>query len=363
MLRIRFFLTLLATLVGLTLTAQQLPIVLEAESRTLESVLQEVEENNGYLFSYSAADISGILISDSFSANSIETFLNQLLISTSLEYEVADKKYIILSKSSEEPKNNTNSNEPPLTLLCGQVLDSICQTSLIGANVIIKNSNRGTSADLEGRFKFKTKLANNDTLIISYVGYEEKAFPASQFINPNCPVIELNNYELSACIVVSEYLTDGIKFQNDGAYTEIQPNKITALPGQSEPDVLNTIKFLPGISSPDGSASNICIRGGTPDQNLILWEDIPIYHSAHYFGMISAFNPYIMNAVKVYRGGFGANYGGRISGLIDLKSEDNYNQLPTFGAGVNFLNGYTNGNLKFLQDRVSIVFFSATFYC
>ena len=156
--------------------------------------------------------------------------------------------------------------------------------------------------------------------------------------------------------MVTAYLTDGVSTQDNGSYTQLKPYRVKALPGQVEPDVLKTIQFLPGISSPDGSASSISIRGGTPDQNLILWEDIPVYHTAHYFGNLSAFNPYIIDQAKIYRGGFNSEYGGRISGVIDLKTEDLSYGKSEYGVGINFINAFANGKVSFLENKVSLVF-------
>ncbi|MEO1711974.1 MAG: TonB-dependent receptor plug domain-containing protein, partial [Bacteroidota bacterium] len=148
-------------------------------------------------------------------------------------------------------------------------------------------------------------------------------------------------------VVITDYLTDGIDMGAQRASTTMKPVPIGALPGQSEPDVLQTIQFLPGVSSPDGGAANLHIRGGTPDHNLILWEDIPVYQNAHLFGMVSAFNPYILEKVDVYRGGFGAEHGGRISGLVDLRSPDETLEDSHWGVGLNSTHAYAYGNLAF----------------
>lgn len=141
----------------------------------------------------------------------------------------------------------------------------------------------------------------------------------------------------------------------NGSATVLRPSRIGALPGQVDPDVFSTIQFLPGINAPNGDASGLYVRGGASDQNLILWEGIPIYHAAHFFGMISAFNPYIIDKVKVYRGGFGSSYGGRISSVIELESPEQEPTGTRFGAGLNFVNAYAHGAVG-LGERATAVF-------
>jgi len=107
------------------------------------------------------------------------------------------------------------------------------------------------------------------------------------------------------------------------------------LPGLTEPDVLQSIQLLPGVQSPTETAAGIYIRGGTPDQNLVLWDGIKIYHSGHFFGTISAFNPYITEDVKLYKSGTKARYGNRISGVIDITSDYDIPEKIEGGFGSN----------------------------
>lgn len=138
-------------------------------------------------------------------------------------------------------------------------------------------------------------------------------------------------------VVVSNYLTAGITRNNNGE-TTIKPQKFGILPGIIEPDVLQSIQALPGIMSVDETISNINIRGGTHDQNLILWDGIKMYQSGHFFGLISAFNPYLTEHVDVSKSGTSAQYGDGISSVIDMQNSDNLNQEFKAGLGINMIN-------------------------
>ncbi|MFT5763811.1 MAG: hypothetical protein ACI8VT_002247 [Saprospiraceae bacterium] len=321
------------------------------EETSLEEVILRLEGTYGFLFSYKEQDIQGISFRTLPGKGIATIFLDNLLKNKSLDFEIVNENYILLTKKTPAVE------QKPAPLFCGTIIDSLTRLPLSFANIYLKSTKKGTSSAEDGSFQFHANIDQGDTLILSYVGYREKRFPATDFIKKGCPSVALNYLDFGEdFVVVTEYLTDGISLGDHGAYIELQPNKIGTLPGQVEPDVLSTIQFLPGVSSTDGTASGISIRGGTPDQNLILWEDIPIYHSAHYFGMISAFNPYIINKVSVYRGGFGAEYGGRISGVIDLKSDADITGKSHFGAGTNFISAYTNGGFSVLNKKLSIVY-------
>ncbi|GAA4290286.1 TonB-dependent receptor plug domain-containing protein [Aestuariibaculum suncheonense] len=138
-------------------------------------------------------------------------------------------------------------------------------------------------------------------------------------------------------VIVSKYLTNGINKLNDGAIT-INTEAFGILPGLIEPDVLQTIQALPGIMSTDETVSNINVRGGTHDQNLILWDGIKMYQSGHFFGLISAFNPYTTEKINVYKNGTSAKYGDGISSVIDMKLPDNIDNEFKAGVGFNLIN-------------------------
>lgn len=140
-------------------------------------------------------------------------------------------------------------------------------------------------------------------------------------------------------VVVKNYLTSGITKLNDGSLT-VKPEQFGILPGLIEPDVLQTIQALPGVFSVEESVSNINVRGGTHDQNLILWDGIKMYQSGHFFGLISAFNPYTTKKVNVSKNGTRARFGDGVSSVIDMQLSDDVDGKFNAGAGFNLINAH-----------------------
>jgi hypothetical protein len=138
-------------------------------------------------------------------------------------------------------------------------------------------------------------------------------------------------------VVVTNYLTKGITKLNDGT-TTIKPESFGILPGLIEPDILQAIQALPGILSIDETVSNINIRGGTHDQNLFLWDGIKMYQSGHFFGLISAFNPYTTKQINIAKNGTSAKYGDGISSIIDMQLSNSIDNEFKAGAGFNLIN-------------------------
>ena len=148
------------------------------------------------------------------------------------------------------------------------------------------------------------------------------------------PKVNLSDTQELDEVLIKEYITTGISKNADGSIS-ISPKQLGIIPGLTEPDVLQSIQLIPGVQSPTESASELYIRGGTPDQNLILWDGIKMYQSGHFFGTFSVFNPYITNDVKLFKSGTNAQYGNRISGVIDITSDNDIPETIKGGFGFN----------------------------
>lgn len=137
-------------------------------------------------------------------------------------------------------------------------------------------------------------------------------------------------------VVVTNYLTKGISKTNNGAI-QVNTKAFDILPGLIEPDVLQIVQNLPGVLSVDERISNINVRGGTNDQNLIVYEGIRMYQTGHFFGLISAFNPYLSKGVRVSKNGTSALYGDGVSSTILINDSDAIDNNFDAGLGSNLL--------------------------
>lgn len=137
-------------------------------------------------------------------------------------------------------------------------------------------------------------------------------------------------------VIVSSYLTKGISKQND-ASIEIEPNKLGVLPGLVSQDALQSIQYLPGISSIKQKLNNINVRGGTHDQNAFYWQGVRLYQTSHFFGMISSINPLLANKIQIYKTAAPANYNEGVSSVIDFKHDFSEPSNYSFQSSTNLL--------------------------
>lgn len=156
-------------------------------------------------------------------------------------------------------------------------------------------------------------------------------------------------------VLLIEYLTKGYNRSTSDGSLQLNPAALGILPGLTEPDVFQSLQIVPGLSSPLETASELHIRGGTPDQNLVLWDGIKIYHQGHFFGHISALNPYITDNISVFRGGTSVRYGDRVAGVIDVKSTSEIPESLEAGAGFNLTHGDVFIKAPLQKDKLAIV--------
>ncbi|MGC1471201.1 MAG: TonB-dependent receptor [Psychroserpens sp.] len=135
-------------------------------------------------------------------------------------------------------------------------------------------------------------------------------------------------------IIVNRYLTNGISKYKDGSFA-INPKSLGILPGLTEPDVLESIQVLPGVVSPNETATGFLVRGGKMDQNRLIWDGINMYHKGHLFGMISPFNPNATKHVDFVNKGSHSRYGERASSVINMSTNRIIEEETKAQIGVN----------------------------
>lgn len=196
---------------------------------------------------------------------------------------------------------------------------------------------KGVYSDEQGNFKLNYKSDKPPMLEVSSLGFKTTLISAKDIKNGE-PILLERDVKLMQEVMV-EYLTEGISVMNDVSSITLRPKKIGAIPGTTEPDVFQMVQNIPGINSASSTVSEIQIRGGTADQNQLIWDGITIYHPGHFNGMISSINPNIIDKTELHRGVYDPFYGGKSSGLIKLNSINHIPEKFEVGGGVNMLQG------------------------
>lgn len=207
------------------------------------------------------------------------------------------------------------------------------------ATVYIENTQIGTMSNEDGQFTLLHVPSDTSTMIISYIGYKTKVI----YLNPEIQIskmeinLSISAVELDEVIVIGQ--KENLLAKPFGTISTIKmsPKNLSILPNMGNKDVLRSLQLMPGISAANENSSGLYIRGGTPDQNLILYDGFTVYHVDHLYGFFSAFNSNAIKDVQLFKGGFEAKYGGRLSSVTEIISKDGNAQKFSAGGDISLL--------------------------
>jgi hypothetical protein len=205
--------------------------------------------------------------------------------------------------------------------LQGTISDLVSGEKLIGASVYIIETKGGAVANENGYYSLSLPRGNY-TLRFSYVGYDNKELK----INANSPAtqdIQLNpNGNLQEVVVSTQRKDNNITAITMGA-AKLSIKEIRLLPAiMGEVDILKTLQLLPGVQSTSETSTGFSVRGGSPDQNLIVLDNTTVYNPSHQMGFFSAFNNDVISGIELYKGHIPFRHGGRLSSLLEVYTLD-----------------------------------------
>jgi ferric enterobactin receptor len=226
-----------------------------------------------------------------------------------------------------------NSVTPFRFAVSGRAMDKETGEPIPFANVFIPELMIGDISRNDGSFSILNISTRVCTLTISYIGYETKKtyllFPKDENIFQN--IFISPKILTTAAVSIMGTTREFMDRSNSPGQISFSPRHISTLPNLGEVDIFRSLQLLPGIQLGLGGTSRLNIRGGTSDQNLVLLDGMPLYQTDHLFGFVSGMNANAIKDVQVYKGGFPAKYGGRISSVIELTSR-NGNSLKHHGS-------------------------------
>ena len=221
--------------------------------------------------------------------------------------------------------------------ISGYIQDSASGENLIGVSIYDQNTYKGTASNQYGFYSL-TIEEGNYTIIYSFIGYKS----ITKNINLNKDIrlnigLNSNTIVTEEVIVTGERLDKNVSSSNM-SQAKLEVNNIKQLPViLGEVDVLKSAQLLPGIQSGGEGNSGLYVRGGGPDQNLILLDEAVVYNAAHLFGFFSVFNADAIKDINIIKGGMPAEYGGRLSSVLDITMKDGNNKKYEADGGIGLL--------------------------
>ncbi len=247
-----------------------------------------------------------------------------------------------------------NAQGPPKITISGTLEDADSREMLLGATVFEQGSGTGTVSNTYGFFSL-TIPAGKAELVFSYIGYSPVTL-TFDLQKDTTMVIRLSaGTQLDAVEVTADRLEKNV--QRSQMSTVDVPvefiKKVPALLG--EVDVLKVIQLLPGVQSGGEGQSGFYVRGGGPDQNLILLDGVPVYNASHLFGFFSVFNAEAVKDVTLIKGGFPARYGGRLSSVLDITLKEGNMQEFHSALSLGLIASSAMVEGPIIKDKVSFI--------
>ncbi|MBU1101195.1 MAG: TonB-dependent receptor [Bacteroidetes bacterium] len=223
----------------------------------------------------------------------------------------------------------------------GLVTDSTSGEALVYGNVLLKELSTGASTDARGYFIIPSLEARREyTIIASYVGFNSKSITV--YVQPDkITQIDIELVPTSVQLQSIEMIGQRIVESNetDIGLQRLAIKDLEALPKSVETDLFRSLQNLPGVSTTGDVSARYYVRGGASNENLVLLDGIPIYSPFHALGLFSAIDPDIINSIEFYRGGFPAQFGGRLSSILNVLSKKGNQNRLSGKVNTSFLSG------------------------
>ena len=236
--------------------------------------------------------------------------------------------------------------------ISGYVMDAASKETLIGATIIDKNTGKGCATNSYGFYTLTLDQGTVD-LQVSYVGYTQQNKSLDLKENTSLNFALETNTTLDEVVVEAARATVSAR-SPQMSVVELPVQQIKSIPTLfGEADVLKAIQLLPGVQNGSEGSAGMYVRGGGPDENLLLLDGVPVYNVNHMMGFFSVFNPDALKNVTLYKGSFPAHFGGRLSSVVDIRMKEGDMQQYHGNVSVGLISSKLNLEGPVVKDKLS----------
>ena len=296
-------------------------IKVSMQDKSLEAFVKTLEKMTNCTFVYGEDVKLSHPINLKMKDATLSEIMSKAFADQPISFEINGRYIILKKKHTERIREKPRQSSKRKFTIHGYITDGHSSETLIGANVFSTTDRQGTATNPYGYYSITLPEGEAD-ILISYIGYvtEKRSLVLRRDTLMNIQMD--NNNILPEIVVTSNKSEAGIAATQMGAI-DIPIGQIKSTPALlGEKDVLKTIQLMPGVQSGTEGSAGLYVRGGDADQNLILLDGIPIYKVDHLFGFFSIFTPEAMKKVTFFKGSFPARFGGRLSSVIDVRTND-----------------------------------------
>jgi hypothetical protein len=247
--------------------------------------------------------------------------------------------------------------------LSGTIANKSNNETLIGVNILIPEVNASTTTNSYGFYSI-TLPKGDYTIIIDYMGFDgvEERISITENTKKNFVMLESSSKALDEIVVTTTKTKANIR-KPEMSVNKLSINTIKKMPAvMGEVDVLKSILQLPGVTNAQEGASGFNVRGGSVDGNLVMLDEAVIYNTSHLFGFFSVFNSDVIKDLKLYKGGIPANFGGRVSSVLDIYQKEGNNKEYHVTGGIGAISSRLLVEGPIIKEKSSFVVAGRTSY-
>jgi hypothetical protein len=345
----RLLLTLSFISLFSVLYSQKISIKCSAEP--LNKILIELRAEYGLLLSFDDAQLSSYKLSVDRTFLSIEKAFDYLFEGLSLKYENSNGVYVIYAVSIEA--------KPVKYIISGRITDSSSQETLPFSGIQINNN--VISSDVKGNFSFTSAEDSTFNIKISYVGYYILDTTVNVGVNFNFKLIP-SVISMKEIVVEGSVVARTIQAGISPGIIRINHKIAYYLPGNGDNSLFNLLRLQPGILASGEQSADLIIWGSYEGQSQVIFDGFTVYGMKNFNDNISAVNPYMAKDVKVLKGGFGAEYGERVGGIVDITGMDGNRSAPSMQLCINNMTVNGMASIPIHKKSALLLAYRQTYY-
>ena len=345
------------------------------KGKSLNAYLMELEKGHQVHFYFLQDWIDHLVMTEDLKDHTLREALDELFRGSDLNYlEMNEHSIAFVKDPTHAIQHNTmiivaqrarkkidkkiignpvDSRAQQKVTLTGIVTEGKSRDPLVGASVLATDIPAGTTTNSEGKFQL-TMPAGAHVITFSYINFEEKVIDLEIYKDGNV------NQELEEVptvleeVVIQDMSAREITTSTIGT-TQLSMKEVKRAPAMlGEVDLIRQIQTLPGVTTAGEAASGFNVRGGGVDQNLILYDGLPVFNSSHVFGFFSSFNAEAIRDVTFFRGGIPAEFGGRISSVLDIRSKEGDSEKWGVSGGIGIISSNLMVNGPIIKNKTMI---------
>jgi hypothetical protein len=312
-------------------------LTIDVTNSSLKEIIKVIEGLTPFKFLAKAEDIEGQTnITLHLKNQPLDKILTQTFQGTNLYFEQMDKNILIKKRTQQGASNNSQAGKQSFTLY-GTIKAQKTGETVIGATVSLLSTTFGTSSNEYGFYSISLPKGEY-TVIVSAVSMRTQQQRVLLEANTQLDIILEEEIKDLEPVVVSSGNVGRSLASPQMSLERLNVKEINKIPVIfGERDILKTMQLLPGVKSAGEGSGGFYVRGGAADQNLILLDEAPVYNATHLLGFFSTFNSDAIKNVSLYKGGMPAQYGGRLSSVVDIKMNDGNQQNFGMSGGIGLI--------------------------